>query len=217
MSQERPLQDRVEAAAEPVETGADRRRNVRVTTVFQIARIITSRSEELCILRDVSPDGLRAEVYIPMRIDDELTIELRTGHKVAGRIVWTRDGMIGVKFHRSVPMSAMLARGLSDERRGKIRAPRIDVDLPALLCIDDQEIEVRVCNISQAGLRVVTDRMFRPHGDCVIRLDGLGGRKARIQWCRGEETGLLLVQPLTYGEFVAWRQAALGDSPRPAA
>src|SRR4051794_40702660 len=84
----------------------ERRRSVRHTTVMQIAKIrLANGREELCLLRDVSPDGLRAEIYVAVSPGDRLEIEMRTGHTISGTVAWVEADHVGVAFDAPVPVS----------------------------------------------------------------------------------------------------------------
>jgi hypothetical protein len=200
------LLERLRGTSAPEEVTVERRRNVRHTTVFQVARIITPGWQELCILRNVSPGGLKAEIYIPATEGERVTIELKTGHCLRGKIVWTRDQFIGVQFDEPVPMMSMLTHCSLDDRIERIRPPRIEVDLWGTLRIDHEEVPIRVSNISQAGLKFSTLRKLRADARCEVQLDELGWKRATVRWCRDSDAGVMLVQPLLYPEFAHWRR-----------
>lgn len=187
-------------------TTAERRLNARHATVLQIAKLSTDRCEELCILRDISSHGLRAEVYYPMSVGDRVSFELKTGRRVSGRVIWTDGKSIGVEFDTRIPVYSILAHQTLDDLGYKARQPRLRTDAPAQLYIDDDAILARLCNVSQAGTRISVDRILRLGARCEIALEGLGRRKAIIRWYRNGEAGVMFVQPMTYPEFAAWRQ-----------
>lgn len=186
----------------------ERRRSIRHATVMQIAKLrLASGEEELCLLRDVSPEGLKAEIYIDIAVGERLEIELRTGHRVSGAVAWTDGRMTGVVFDEVVPMSAMLAHCSFDDRLGKLRPPRLIVDMPGKMRIDFVEQDVRIGNISQAGLQIDAPEPLQPGTPCAITLPGLSPRPATIRWCRDGQAGLLLGVPFDYIAFANWRSA----------
>ena len=196
----------IEAKDDLAGLAAERRLDDRHATILQIAKLSTDRCEELCILRDISPHGLRAEVYCPVNVGDRAAFELKTGGHVSGRVVWTDGKTIGVEFDIEVLVSAILAHQTLDERGYKPRPPRLKTDAPAELYIDDDAIPVRLRNVSQAGAGISVDRILRRGGRCEIALEGLGRRKAIVRWYRNGEAGVMFVQPMAYPEFAAWRQ-----------
>lgn len=184
--------------------GAERRRSVRHTTVFQVAKLITPAFQELCILRDISATGLRAEVYREVAEGDAVSIEFRTGHRVSGKIVWVRDGAIGVHFDQEVSVVEILSHSSFDDRIGRIRPPRLDVDLEAKLRIGLKLAPVRVLDASQAGVKIAYDQDVRIEQACEIMLPGLN-RRAVVRWQRQATIGLMFCDPLPYPDFVQWR------------
>ena len=183
---------------------------MRTATVFQVAKVVTGRFEELCVLRDVSPSGLKAEVYCPVDAGERIEIELKTEHRVAGTVAWSREGAIGVQFDAEVPMLAMLAHCAFDDRVARIRPPRLDTVLDGALVIDGEEQPITALNISQAGIKAKADEVPQTNVRASIILRQLGERSCTIRWARGGEVGLLLDEPLSYPEFAGWRRRVLG-------
>lgn len=189
--------------------GIERRRATRHMTVFQIAKIVTERSQELCILRDISDTGLRAELYCTAQPGDAVLFEMRTGHRISGRVAWQRDRSIGVQFDTPISVPEVLAHCSFDDRLGRMRPPRIDVEIPGIIVVERQLIDVVIRNISQAGMKVACAEMLLPGDQIIVRLAGIGQRAATVRWYRDGEAGLQLAQGLTYGEFAAWRRECL--------
>jgi hypothetical protein len=188
---------------EPVQ---ERRRSIRHTTVMQVAKIrLAGVQEELCLLRDVSPEGLKAEIYVPVETGTRVEIEVRTGHMLSGCVAWAEPDLIGVAFDESMPMAAMLAHCSFDERVGKLRPPRLSVDMNGLLKLGAEDRPVRVGNVSQAGVQIGAPAPLHPGAPCAIALPGLPPRAATIRWCRGDQAGLQLSEPFDYAEFAEWR------------
>jgi len=175
---------------------------------MQVAKIrLSPGREELCLLRDVSPEGLKAEIYLDVAPGTRVEIELRTGHTIGGTVGWIEDSMIGVPFDESMPMAAMLAHCSFDDRLGRLRPPRLVVDMQGLLKVDHQEMAVRIGNISQAGMQIGTSEPLHAGAPCAIILPGLAPRPATIRWSRDGQAGLMLAAPFDYAEFAEWRAA----------
>lgn len=191
------------AVEEPVQ---ERRRSIRHTAVMQVAKIrFDSGREELCLLRDISPEGLKAEIYVPAEVGAPVEIELRTGHLLAGRVSWAEAEMIGISFHEPMPMAAMLAHCSFDDRMGRLRPPRLNVDMNGVLKLGVGESPVRIGNVSQAGLQIDAPVPLDAGASCAIALPGLRPRAATIRWWREGQAGLLLTDPFDYTEFAEWR------------
>lgn len=187
----------------------DRRRSVRHPTVHQVAKLrLASGREELCLLRDISAEGLKAEVYIPLEPGASIDIELRTAHNVRGRIVWSADNQIGVAFDVAIPAAAMLAHCSFEASGAGLRPPRLKVNLRGLLRVGADARMVSIGNISQAGLQIAAAEPIATGVQCSIVLPWLPARAASVCWWREGHAGLLLAEPLDYADFARWRSAS---------
>lgn len=187
----------------------ERRRSVRHAAVNQIAKLrLPSGREELCRLQDISAEGMRAQVYIALAAGAEIHVELRTAHGIRGRVVWARDGEIGVAFDEPIPAAAMLAHCSFEETGGPVRPPRIKVDLRGLLRIGGATTMVDIGNLSQAGLQVAAPDQLESGAACTIALPRLPARAATVCWWRDGAAGLMLTDPFDYETFAAWRAGA---------
>ena len=186
----------------PVEQRSDQRHS----TVLQVAKLATLHGDQLCILRNVSAGGLRAEVYGDLAVGEPVEFELKTGRRVSGHVVWVSGSSIGVEFDRKVPILSYLAHQAIKELGYRIRAPRVQVGEPGLLRIADHEFTMEIVDASQGGMRIRTDRLLRAGGAVQIAAQGLGERGALVRWCRDGEAGLELKRRLSFHEFAAWRR-----------
>jgi hypothetical protein len=187
-------------------SGEERRRSVRHAAVNQIAKIrLASGREELCLLKDISAEGVRAEVYVAIESGAAIDVELRTAHTATGRVAWTAGEEIGVAFDASIPTAAMLAHCSFDDSGGNLRPPRIRVAVRGLLRIGAAAQMANIANISLAGLQVEAPEPLRIGTACSIALPGLPARAASICWWREGNAGLMLVDPFDYTTFARWR------------
>lgn len=177
--------------------------------VSQLAKIrMASGREELCLLQDVTAEGLKAIVYVRFETGAHVDIELRTAHSAGGRIVWSVDGVIGVAFDEPIPMAAMLAHCAFGEGADTLRPPRLKVKMRGLLRIDSQIQMVDIGNISLAGLQIAAPQPLRPGTICQITIAGSRARAATICWWRDGNAGLMLAEPFDYAAFAALRAAS---------
>jgi hypothetical protein len=188
----------------------ERRRDVRHATTLQVAKLATRRGEELCILRDISPGGAKVMVYHPLTPGEPVVLALKTAHEIAGRVAWCSDDIVGITFDRRIAVLELLAHRALNRFGQRIRPPRLTVDLAAVLEVDDGCTDVRIRDVSQAGMRITANRLVKDDQHCALDIPAMGKRQAIVRWCRNGEAGIALKQPLTYSEFAAWRQAIAG-------
>lgn len=189
------------------QTGVEeRRRSVRHAVVNQVAKIrLASGREELCLLKDISAEGMRAEVYNALAAGAAIDVELRTAHTAAGRIAWVANNEIGVAFDAPIPAGAMLAHCSFEDGGSNLRPPRLKVNLRGLLRIGASAQMVDIANISLAGLQIAAEEPLRSSTPCSIALPRLPARPASVCWWREGNAGLLLTEPFDYPTFARWR------------
>lgn len=186
----------------------ERRRSIRHTAINQVAKIrLGSGREELCLLRDISAEGARAEVYLPLKAGAAVDVELRTAHMAAGRVAWTTDNEIGIAFDAPIPAAAMLAHCSFEENGTNLRPPRLKVSLRGLLRIGSEARMANIGNISLAGLQIEAPERLGSGVGCSIALPRLPARSATICWWRDGHAGLMLAESFDYPAFARWRMA----------
>lgn len=186
----------------------ERRRSDRQITVLQVAKLITHHCEELCIVRDISAGGLRAEIYCRVQVRDRVWVQFKSGHEIAGRIAWTEDQFAGIAFDQPIDTAEILVRRDKDLEGRPLRAPRLRVAIPGTLRVRGEQSPVQLCDISQHGCRLRTAQLLKPGTGCEIALAGLGFRTASVRWGRDGEAGVMFHERLSYPDFALWRHRA---------
>lgn len=186
---------------------SDRRRSTRHATVLQIARLRSFTEDELCIVRDVSAGGLRAEIYVDLEVGEAVLIELKSGIRLDGKIAWVDGHMAGVAFNTRTSLTALLACSTQRHDGRMARRPRVRAEGTARLLFDSYDIEVRLRDASQGGMKIDVDRRLECERDCAIDAAGAGILHGRVKWCRHGQAGIMLLQPMCYQDFVRWRRA----------
>jgi hypothetical protein len=184
----------------------DRRQSVRHAAVNRVAKLrLGSGREELCQLRDISAEGMRAEVYLALQPGTPIQIELLTAHVAAGHVRWAAKNEIGVAFNEPIPAAAMLAHCSFEDNAANSRPPRLRVDLRGLFRLGAEAKVVSIGNISQAGVQIAAPTPLRIGTACSIALPRLPARAAAICWWREGHAGLMLNEPFDYPTFAQWR------------
>lgn len=188
----------------------ERRENQRHVTILRIGKLITSRSQELCLVRNISGGGLMLHVYSPREVGEAVEVELKTGHRLRGVIRWTHEANVGVMFEEKVNVADVLANPVLFEDGTKPRAPRLDVSCNATVRAGAQLCQVGVCDISQGGAKIATDRIFLPNEQVVITLPEFRPIAATIRWCGNGFAGVGFHQLLPFGELTHWLKSVCG-------
>src|SRR3569623_236087 len=157
----------------------ERRADERHRSILQGGKLATVQGDELCILRNLSAGGLRAEVYRELSVGEPVRFELKTGRSMTGHVAWVDGLSIGVEFDRRIPIVPYLTHQVIGELGRRIRPPRVQVREPALLRVADREFAVVIVVASHAGFRVMTDGVLYDGGAVLVCAEGLGSRRLR--------------------------------------
>jgi hypothetical protein len=99
-----------------------------------VARLVTENSNYPCRIKNISAGGLMAEIAVNQQVDTEVYVEMNSEQRIPGRIVWTREGTVGIKFDQDVDLRELLAN--RRPRRGfRPRPPRLEVTCGATVQI----------------------------------------------------------------------------------
>ena len=109
---------------------SNRRGDERMMAMLRVATLREdSGREQLIRVRNVSAGGLMAEVGHPVRVGDQVSIEL-SSQKVPASVVWIREGTAGFKFEQNIDLGELLA-GRKQRHGFRARPPRLEVNCKA--------------------------------------------------------------------------------------
>lgn len=209
----------------PLAVTTDRRTGDRQISVLINAGIVHQGNDALCRIRNLSAGGVMLECPLPLVVNDEIELHLRSGRHVTGQVRWVDEGRAGVAFDD--PASAELVGATQQpatkrisirrqvEEASPIGYPYFRRQCWAQLSAGNLRAQVPVAYISSTGLIVENvvewggERLFS------VSIEGLGRYAARL--CAGaateygETVGLLFVEPVLYRSFNDWLMA----TPRP--
>lgn len=194
------------------EPRGERRSEGRIATVFRPILIETEQFAGFCLLRNLSPSGMRGQVYTSCEEGLPIAVQFSPDQIVQGTLIWCKDEHVGVQFDEPVNVERVLSDLGRKLVEGKInRAPRLQIECEAELVIGDRRLAIDVQDISQRGIKAVAS-FIKPGEEVWVRLDGLE-RKAVVRWTQSRTAGLNFVVPLSFEELAHWvirQQAKVG-------
>ena len=103
-------------------------------TVFRPILIEADNKAGLCLLRDVSPYGLRAEAFTDFACDAPVRVHFSTDLCLSGAIAWSHEEKIGVQFNQVIDVADLLSRFAPGTGMGKVaRSQRLPIHCSASL------------------------------------------------------------------------------------
>lgn len=189
--------------AEPETTSDDRREGERHMTLFRVGSIVVDDRRELCLIKNISAGGMMIRLYSHLSEDDRLSVELKSGHPVNGRVSWVKGNNAGVEFDEKIDVVGLLA---TNEDGPRPRMPRVEVEAPVTLYVNGTPYRAYASDISQGGIKVALDTVLPIDCDVVVNLPGLAPEAGVVRWTRRGEAGIVFNRLMPLSGLVTWLQ-----------
>jgi len=184
---------------------ADRRGSERYVTVLKVGRAVIDGHDQLCLVRNMSRDGAKLDLYHGVAADQKITIELRSDKVVTGTVRWVGDHAAGIEFDDPVDVSDLLqGRPNRSVLRKLPRAPRFLAQAKVHMDHDHGALTADLVNISLHGLCIETQDHAKVDDTVVVRIEGLPARTATVRWVRQGMMGLHFEMPMSFSELARW-------------
>ena len=184
-------------------TQPDRRDGERHMTLYRVGSMLVENRRELCLIKNISAGGMMVRLYCSVAEGTPVTIELKSGQPIHGRVSWIRDQQAGVAFDQSIDVIDILSASMSGPRP---RMPRIETDCHATLREGANQLRVKVCDISQGGVKVACETIVPRGADVVISLPGIEPQRGIACWVEHGFIGVAFNRLIPLGDLVGWLQ-----------
>lgn len=185
----------------PPSADCDRREGQRHMTLYRVGSVLVDDRRELCLIKNISAGGMMIRLYCAIAMDTAITVELKSGQPIRGKISWTKDQNAGIAFDEPIDVIDVLSSSMDGPRP---RMPRIEIESFATLRDGANVLRVRVCDISQGGVKIACEAVLAPGADVVIGLPGLEPQRGIACWSNGGFTGVTFNRLIPLGELVTW-------------
>jgi hypothetical protein len=146
----------------------ERRRALRQAKVLRVGLLESDQGAQLCLIRDISSDGLRVDLNYNLARGTKASIELNTGRRLQGTIIWYRNEQAGMEFDEPVDVEQFLTPEPAVPCGPRPRLPRIGVNRVVTVRSGARIYRVPAVDISQGGMKLATDAIHA--GDEVVVL-----------------------------------------------
>lgn len=178
-----------------------------VSTLLSGRLLNATGGEELCRIRNISATGMLVETPSPLTTGESIVVELRTGERLEGNVVWTQPGRFGVQLKAEIDVERILNQGVQrpDRRRStRPRAPRFVASCPARITTAGGTYAATVENLSQSGVRLKMKRSLPLESPLTLNIPGLSPQRCAVRWSDGEHIGLAFLEVIPFAELSAW-------------
>lgn len=181
----------------------ERREGERHMTLYRVGSILVDNRRELCLIKNISAGGMMVRLYCAVGAGAPVTVELKSGQPIQGKISWTRDQNAGVAFDGPIDVIDILSNSMEGPRP---RMPRIEANCWATIREGANVFRVETCDISQGGVKIRTGADLPQGSDIVVTLPGFEAQAGIACWCANGFAGISFNRLLPLGELVAWLQ-----------
>lgn len=195
------------AAPTPVSQQPERRGQIRQVALLRVALLHAAGASDICVVKNLSPNGLSARVYRKLAAGEEVEVEFRSGELVAGSVVWADECEVGVVFPKGIDVNAVLASGSVVEASKRRALPRISVQCPGQLSTGMRSMDIVLQDISQGGASLVVKRPMTSLGSVRLLLANLPPITGVVRWTSGEKVGISFNEKVPFEQLAQWIQA----------
>ena len=179
----------------------DRRDGERHMTLYRVGSILVEGRRELCLIKNISAGGMMIRLYCPITEGTPITVELKSGDPISGKISWIREQNAGIAFDQLIDVIEILSSSMDAPRP---RMPRIETRCHATVREGSNMFRVPVRDISQGGVKLECQTMIATGSDLIVTLPGLDPQPALACWVEGGFIGVAFNRLLPLGELVGW-------------
>jgi hypothetical protein len=172
-------------------------------TLYRVGSILIENRRELCLIKNISAGGMMIRLYCTIAEGTPLTVELKSGHPITGKVSWTRDHHAGISFDDPIDVIDILSSAMGGPRP---RMPRIETNCHATLREGANVLRVKACDISQGGVKIQCETIVAQGADIVITLPGLEPQRGIACWIEDGFIGITFNRLIPLGELVTWLQ-----------
>jgi len=206
---------RTEISFQPEVPTMERRSDDRSKiSVYRSAMLRWEGYEALCLIRNISPGGLMGKLHTSLPLDQPVTVEIRSGNEIAGRIAWSADGMVGVQFEEKIDVLEVLHAPVHGEPGLTQRMPRLRICCPVSLVAEGMRVSANLIDVSQGGVKIEAD-FLREGEEVTVGVHGLEGRRGVVRWAHDGRAGIAFLAAIPFDTLAKWaldRQTELAQA-----
>ena len=184
----------------------EQRHHLRQVAILRVALLHAKGGKELCVVRNISSGGLSARVYRKLTGGEQVQVELRSGERLNGSVVWERDWEVGIVFPELIDVDTVLASRWVAEIGARRTLPRIEVPCRGWLKMGSRSYTAVLQDISQGGAKVQTQAPLVDRDSLVLGLPDLPAVPGVVRWVGGTDVGISFNECIPFEQLARWIQ-----------
>ena len=183
------------------DAAVERREDDRLTTLYRVGSLSIADRRELCLIKNISAGGMMVRSYCTIPEGTRLSVELKCGQPIAGAVSWARDPHVGISFDDPIDVIDLLSSAATGPQP---RMPRIEVSRLITVREGATTHRLRLCDISQGGLKVQCEAGLAPGSDVIVTLAGIEPLPGVVRWTARDHAGIIFNCMLALPALVDW-------------
>jgi hypothetical protein len=179
----------------------ERREGERHLTLFRVGSVTIGDRRELCLIKNISAGGMLIRAYCAMDVGTRLSVELKRGEQIHGKVSWIKDGSAGIAFDKRVDVVELLASSMQGPRP---RMPRVEIRCIASVRQGATVYGILARDVSQGGIKLETNRELEIGSDVVVTLPGLAPQQGVVRWQENGCYGVTFNRLVALQDLVDW-------------
>ncbi len=200
---QKPIETTLYSLSDTAPAPVERRDDERHLTLFRVGALVVGGHRELCLIKNISAGGMLIRAYCAMAPGTSLSVELKRGEAICGKVSWERGGNVGVAFDAPIDVIGLLTPGNDSPRP---RMPRIAIRCIASVRQGAVGRSLYTRDVSQGGIKVESLQPLVIGEDVVVILPGLQPEPGVVCWQDSGCYGISFHRLLALEELVAWLQ-----------
>ena len=187
------------AVPRPVDLAMDQ----RTSAMLRVAKLTDAAGmQQLIKVKSLTAGGLMAIAPKAPDIGPNGNIEL-SSQKIPASVIWTRDGVAGLKFDQDLDLGELLA-GRKPRHGFRPRPPRLEIACKASVRVGKLYYSVDVHDISLEGMKVEPIEEYCVGKKVIVVVESLRPIKGEVRWYKDRLAGIVFDKPLNFEELTEW-------------
>jgi len=184
----------------------ERRRQERQLALLRVALLHAGGVSDICVVRNVSTNGLSARVYRKLTTGEQVEIEFRSGELLTGSVVWEHECNVGIAFPKPIDVAAVLSSSCASGVTKRRALPRINIECRGRLSTGLQSMVVTLRDISQGGASLEVERPTTELSNVQLLLPDLPSIAGVVRWTSGQNVGVSFNGCIAFEQLARWIQ-----------
>ena len=177
--------------------------NERTSGTLRVAKLTDAAGmQQLIKVKSLSAGGLMAIAPNVPEVGHQVDVEL-SSQKIPASVVWTREGVLGLKFDQNLDLGELLA-GRKPRHGFRPRPPRLEIACKASVRVGKLYYSVDVHDISLEGMKVEPIEEYCVGKKVIVVVESLRPIKGEVRWYKDRRAGIVFDKPLDFDELAEW-------------